>query len=604
MGRPSRHEIEKFANGRFGIAREGILAEYEKKRDQVLREVRRKGNIGGYVPALITWGAERIRRELLALADAYVDQFTRYDMPSDRRAEKDLQTVAQQIAAGTISGIRGRLDLMARRTRMPLNEPAGHLNREIEAAMKSALNEGLLNLRQLIKSKDSEGPEQPKDDSSPPQPIREEKRGRSQTPSHKNTHDGETRPGGGRGSREERSVPRLQDPGFWRALRKEFDDLATRQRSMLVQPTHPKWLKAYCDFSKEHGEFGRCRRRGGLDGRLISEFEDVATRAALMLGCPPDIEPVGFWLYCLGQDLFKAPEPEVRAEFSPGGEWGGHVQGLLESCAGFCLRLATQAERIAEHRGADPPNSAKPLVRRYLEDARSKVRAVVEALTSGSQKLDQAAAALELEAKIWGQNLHHAILDEAALEGLPPEQFEKRAVDSALEIVGMAADEFSVACGRDTTNGATPLLIGRFPAVITSEQPPRVDTRGSIVEYLKKALADYPPEYRRQNLSVYRLTRGAEPVDLDEDTHPNGSEVLDPEQRKAERGRRLIAAQERWRTIAKQTVPFAWIHKAAGVDHKDAYNWKNGKLPDTSSMAKSIERVLNEPKPPAAPITE
>jgi hypothetical protein len=86
--------------------------------------------------------------------------------------------------------------------------------------------------------------------------------------------------------------------------------------------------------------------------------------------------------------------------------------------------------------------------------------------------------------------------------------------------------------------------------------------------------------------------------------HPTGPEVLDPEQRKAERGRRLTAAQERWHPIAKRTVPFAWIHKAAGVDHKDAYNWKSGKLADTSSMAKSIERILKQPKPPAAPVTE
>jgi hypothetical protein len=152
MGQPSRHEIERFANGRFGVAREAILKGYEKKRDHVLREVRQRGNIGGYAPALIDWGAERVREEVLALADAYVDEFIRYDVNSDKQAEKDLEMVALQIAGGAISGIRGRLDLMAQRTRMPVNHPGGHLNREIHAAMTSALNEGLLNMQQRIKS--------------------------------------------------------------------------------------------------------------------------------------------------------------------------------------------------------------------------------------------------------------------------------------------------------------------------------------------------------------------------------------------------------------------------------------------------------------------
>ena len=91
-------------------------------------------------------------------------------------------------------------------------------------------------------------------------------------------------------------LPRLQDPDFWRARRKEFDDLSTRQRSILGDPPHDKWLRAYCGFSQECGEFGNCRIEGGSDGRLISDFEDVATRVACALGCPPAIESVAFWL--------------------------------------------------------------------------------------------------------------------------------------------------------------------------------------------------------------------------------------------------------------------------------------------------------------------
>jgi hypothetical protein len=66
----------------------------------------------------------------------------------------------------------------------------------------------------------------------------------------------------------------------------------------------------------------------------------------------------------------------------------------------------------------------------------------------------------------------------------------------------------------------------------------------------------------------------------------------------------LTSAQERWRTINSRVIPFAWVHKAAGVDHKDAYNWKSGKLPDDSAMADSIERILRQPNPPASPIAE
>lgn len=80
--------------------------------------------------------------------------------------------------------------------------------------------------------------------------------------------------------------------------------------------------------------------------------------------------------------------------------------------------------------------------------------------------------------------------------------------------------------------------------------------------------------------------------------------ALDPEQLKTRRERVLTAAQERWRPIAKRIIPFAWIHKAAGVDHKDAYDWKNGKLADSSTMTQNLERILQLPHPPSPPITE
>src|SRR5262249_4627240 len=80
--------------------------------------------------------------------------------------------------------------------------------------------------------------------------------------------------------------------------------------------------------------------------------------------------------------------------------------------------------------------------------------------------------------------------------------------------------------------------------------------------------------------------------------HPEYSDLQ--EQLKTKRNELLMTAQQRWRPIAKGRVPFSWVHTAAGVDHKDAYDWKNGKLPDKSVMTTSIERVLLSSSPPKA----
>lgn len=148
MGRRPRIEIEKFARDRFNLLRDDILAEYERKRRHLLKHERRTGNCGGYVPAVTTWGAERARKMILARADAYVDAFTLYGVPSDARAETSLREAAEQEVAGTVSAIRGGLELRARRLRV-VEEGRGmpwHL--EIERAMKAATKEGVLKLRQ------------------------------------------------------------------------------------------------------------------------------------------------------------------------------------------------------------------------------------------------------------------------------------------------------------------------------------------------------------------------------------------------------------------------------------------------------------------------
>lgn len=153
MSHPARYEIEKFANDAFAVAQNRILTEYAEKWNHVQNQVTRTGNRGGYLPALAKWGAERERETILALADAYADAFTLFGVPSDARAASDLKTSSLQIAAGTISGIRGQLDLMSKRTRKPLNDGAGYIERVIEQSRVSALAEGKLKLeRQRIKT--------------------------------------------------------------------------------------------------------------------------------------------------------------------------------------------------------------------------------------------------------------------------------------------------------------------------------------------------------------------------------------------------------------------------------------------------------------------
>ncbi len=148
MGRPARHEIEKFANDAFAVARDRILKEHAAKNRQVLAQVRMTRNRGGHLPALIGSGAECVRELILALADAYVEAFTLHRTPSDMRAETTLKTEAQRIAAGTISTIRGELRLRSVRLRIAEEGRGIPWHLQIETAMNTALKEGVLRLKQ------------------------------------------------------------------------------------------------------------------------------------------------------------------------------------------------------------------------------------------------------------------------------------------------------------------------------------------------------------------------------------------------------------------------------------------------------------------------
>lgn len=161
MKHGTRQQIEKFANEAFSVARDRILADYAQKLSRLPDQVSRTGIRGPYLPARIELAKERLRTMILAWADAWLEAFELFGVPSDAKAEKDLQTCAREMTGGSIAAIRGELRLRAGRLRT-VEEGQGipwHL--EIERSMNSALKEGVLRLRrQQITSKLSEGPSQ------------------------------------------------------------------------------------------------------------------------------------------------------------------------------------------------------------------------------------------------------------------------------------------------------------------------------------------------------------------------------------------------------------------------------------------------------------
>jgi len=153
MGHPARNEIEKHAKDEFAVAQERIAIRYGEEKHRELLQVSKRGNIGGYVPALTELAAKRVRRQLIALADAYVKTFNFFGVPSDVEAERSLESAGRQIAAGSISAVRGEIELIEKRLQRPLHNTGG-LVRKIEQTRQSAMNAGKLLLkRQRIQFK-------------------------------------------------------------------------------------------------------------------------------------------------------------------------------------------------------------------------------------------------------------------------------------------------------------------------------------------------------------------------------------------------------------------------------------------------------------------
>jgi len=107
-----------------------------------------------------------------------------------------------------------------------------------------------------------------------------------------------------------------------------------------------------------------------------------------------------------------------------------------------------------------------------------------------------------------------------------------------------------------------------------------------VVQRAKDKVEDYWLACQPQD----RAASVCEQATLRETKPPAGSK----DSLKSSRGQMLAEAQTRWR----QRIPFAWVYRAARVDHSDAQRWRSGELAADSVMTERIEEVLRSSAPP------
>lgn len=144
MAQAARRQTERFAEKSFGVVRDEILDEHNRKKEKILGRTRLSGNSAAYLPALIECEKKFIRKLILAWAKVYAETFTLYGLPTDAKLDEVLKDFGQQAAAESISGIRGQLRLRSMRLRMPGEGRGVPWHLEIERAMQSAIANGLV----------------------------------------------------------------------------------------------------------------------------------------------------------------------------------------------------------------------------------------------------------------------------------------------------------------------------------------------------------------------------------------------------------------------------------------------------------------------------
>jgi hypothetical protein len=142
MSDVKRAEAERLAELTWKAKRERIVRDFGEERNRVINRVTHNGNAGGYLPALIAWAVERLKANISAQADAYIEAFNAFHLPCDEAAEKKLWQAASEFAAGSIMNVRN--DRSVKRHRLGLGSP-WHL--EIEREMHTSVKEAVARLR-------------------------------------------------------------------------------------------------------------------------------------------------------------------------------------------------------------------------------------------------------------------------------------------------------------------------------------------------------------------------------------------------------------------------------------------------------------------------
>jgi hypothetical protein len=142
MSDATKAEAERLAVLTCKAKQERIVREFGEERNRVINRVTLNGNAGGYLPALIAWAVERLKSNISAQADAYIEAFNAFNLPCDENAEKKLWQAASSFAAASIMNVRN--DRSVKQHRLGLESP-WHL--EIEREMHTSAKEAIAGLR-------------------------------------------------------------------------------------------------------------------------------------------------------------------------------------------------------------------------------------------------------------------------------------------------------------------------------------------------------------------------------------------------------------------------------------------------------------------------
>jgi hypothetical protein len=156
MNNLRRAEVERLATVTFKARQERIIREFGEERHRVINRVALTHNSAGYLPALIVWAVDRLRQQISAQADAYIEAFDAFNMPCDIAAEKTLRSTAAQFAGGSIANVRG--DRSVQRHRLGQGSP-WHL--EIEREMGTSVKEAVARMQHqsaVIRNRPKETP--------------------------------------------------------------------------------------------------------------------------------------------------------------------------------------------------------------------------------------------------------------------------------------------------------------------------------------------------------------------------------------------------------------------------------------------------------------